>query len=85
MPGQERPGGLQAIERLEPLRTQSFQLNYARATDMVVQLRGSAGWQQVRWWVTRFLSERGSVIAEPRTNQLFVTDTAKSSMKCRSC
>ena len=67
---------LQAIERLEPLRTQSFQLNYARAADMVVQLRGSAVGGAVGG-VTRFLSERGSVIAEPRTNQLFVTDTAK--------
>jgi len=70
---------LQAIERLEPLRTQSFQLNYARATDMVVQLRGSAVGVAAGsvGGVTRFLSERGSVIAEPRTNQLFVTDTAK--------
>lgn len=72
---------LQAIERLEPLRTQSFQLNYARATDMVVQLRGTAVGVGVGagsvGGVTRFLSERGSVIAEPRTNQLFVTDTAK--------
>jgi len=72
---------LQAIERLEPLRTQSFQLNYARAADMVVQLRGAAVGAGVGagsvGGVTRFLSERGSVIAEPRTNQLFVTDTAK--------
>ncbi len=68
---------LQAIERLEPLRTQSFQLNYARASDMVVQLRGTAVGAGAVGGVTRFLSERGSVIAEPRTNQLFVTDTAK--------
>ena len=67
----------QAIERLEPLRTQSFQLNYARASDMVVQLRGTAVGAGAVGGVTRFLSERGSVIAEPRTNQLFVTDTAK--------
>ncbi|RUP30746.1 MAG: type IV pilus secretin PilQ [Curvibacter sp.] len=73
----------QAIERLEPLRTQSFQLNYARATDMVAQLRGVAVGAAAGvgtgglGGVTRFLSDRGSVIAEPRTNQLFVTDTAK--------
>jgi len=69
----------QAIERLEPLRTQAFQLNYARASDMVVQLRGTAVGVGVgaTGGVTRFLSERGSVIAEARTNQLFVTDTAK--------
>lgn len=62
-----------AIQKLEPLRTQAFQLNYAKAADMVTQLAntgtGSSGAS------TRFLSERGSAIAEPRTNQLFVTDT----------
>jgi type IV pilus assembly protein PilQ len=62
-----------AIQKLEPLRTQAFQLNYAKATDMVTQLAnnstGNTGAS------TRFLSERGSAIAEPRTNQLFVTDT----------
>lgn len=64
-----------AIEKLEPLRTQGFQLNYAKATDMITQIAsnesGSSGGSS-----TRFLSERGSAIAEPRTNQLFVTDTS---------
>ena len=69
----------QAIAKLEPLRTQAYQLNYAKAADMVVQLTtnsssggGSGGGSSQN---TRFLSERGSAIAEPRTNQLFVTDT----------
>ncbi len=67
-----------AIQKLEPLRTQAYQLNYAKAADMVVQLTtntssgGGGGSSQN----TRFLSERGSALAEPRTNQLFVTDTA---------
>lgn len=63
-----------AIQKLEPLRTQAFQLNYAKAADMVTQITttqgGSGGGASAR-----FLSERGSAIAEPRTNQLFVTDT----------
>jgi type IV pilus assembly protein PilQ len=63
----------QAIQKLEPLRTQSFQLNYAKANDIVNQLTntntGGTGNN------TRFLTERGNVIAEPRTNQIFVTDT----------
>ena len=63
-----------AIEKLEPLRTQAFQLNYAKADAMVTQLNGSGGGGSTS--NARFLSERGSVIAEPRTNQLFVTDTA---------
>ncbi|MCD2512935.1 type IV pilus secretin PilQ [Comamonas endophytica] len=63
-----------AIEKLEPLRTQGFQLNYAKATDMIAQIASNSGGGSGS--TTRFLSERGSAIAEPRTNQLFVTDTA---------
>lgn len=55
-----------AIQTLEPLRTQAFQLNYTKAGDIAVQLTGSGA--------SRILSARGSAIAEPRTNQLFVTD-----------
>lgn len=65
----------QAIENLEPLRTQAFQLNYAKAADIASQITansaGSAGSTSAR-----FLSSRGSAIPEPRTNQLFVTDIA---------
>lgn len=64
----------QAIQKLEPLKTQAFQLNYARAADIVSQLTTSAGGSGVGA-STRFLSERGSAMSEPRTNQLFVTDT----------
>ena len=59
------------VQTLEPLRTQDFKLNYARATDIAAGLVGiSAGASGA----TRILSTRGSVIAEARTNQLFVTD-----------
>lgn len=64
-----------AIQKLEPLRTQAFQMNYAKAVDMVAQLTASSGGSS-GGTSNRFLSERGSAIAEPRTNQLFVTDTA---------
>lgn len=64
-----------AIQKLEPLKTQAFQLNYAKAADMVTQLTTSVGGASGGSASTRFLSERGSVISEPRTNQLFVTDT----------
>jgi type IV pilus assembly protein PilQ len=59
--------GRAAIQNLEPLRTQSFQLNYTRAADIAAQLTAGPV-------ANRVLSSRGSVIAEPRTNQLFVTD-----------
>ena len=64
----------QAIQKLEPLRTQAYQLNYAKAADILAQLANSSG-AGSSGASTRFLSERGSAIAEPRTNQLFVTDT----------
>ena len=64
----------QAIQKLEPLRTQAFQLNYAKAADMVNQLTTSSG-TTAGSSSNRLLSERGSAISEPRTNQIFVTDT----------
>lgn len=56
-----------SIESLETLRTQGFQMNYAKASDIAAQIQSSG--------TARILSSRGSVISEPRTNQLFVTDT----------
>ena len=64
-----------AIQKLEPLRTQAFQLNYAKAADMVTQLTQTSSGGSGSSGSNRFLSERGSAISEPRTNQLFVTDT----------
>ncbi len=83
------------MQSIEPLKTQSFQLNYAKAIDVAAQLQGattttSTG-QVSASSVTRpvartyssntttieggrTLSPYGAVFAEPRTNQLFVTD-----------
>ncbi|WP_417282802.1 type IV pilus secretin PilQ [Comamonas sp.] len=63
------------IQKLEPLRTQGFQLNYAKAADILQQITTSTGGGGGVGQSTRFLSTRGSAISEPRTNQLFVTDT----------
>ena len=60
-----------AIQNLEPLRTQSFQLNYTRAVEIAAQIAPPVNSQNAN---ARLLSARGSVVAEPRTNQLFVTD-----------
>lgn len=68
---------LAAVQNLEPLRTQSFQLNYTKAADIARQLMGNSlgGVSGVgSTATTRILSPRGSVIAEPRTNQIFVSD-----------
>ena len=58
-----------AVTGLEPLRNQAFQLNYAKAIDFVKGLKGEGGSNN-----TKMLSNRGSAIAEARTNMLFVTD-----------
>jgi type IV pilus assembly protein PilQ len=63
------------IAALEPLRTQAFQLNYAKAADIANGLTGqSTGGSSGGSANTRILSPRGSVIFETRTNQLFVSD-----------
>ncbi len=68
-----------ASESLEPLRTQPFQINYAKATDIAPQLTAGAAAPAGATGAAatssgRILSNRGSAVAEPRTNQLFVTD-----------
>lgn len=63
-----------SVESLETLRTQGFQMNYAKASDIAGQITGAGGAAGAGGASARILSARGSVIAEPRTNQLFVTD-----------
>ncbi|MEO8408460.1 MAG: AMIN domain-containing protein, partial [Oxalobacteraceae bacterium] len=60
------------IAELEPLRSESFQLNYQKADafKLVFGLDGAADSKN------RILSKRGSAVIDPRTNQLFVTDIA---------
>lgn len=68
------------VAELEPLRTQSFQLNYTKSEEVAKSLSGqslggsgaSGGGGSSN--PTRILSPRGSVIFESRTNQLFVSD-----------
>lgn len=63
-----------ALQNVEPLRTQGFQLNYTKAAAIAAQLGSSTG--GATGTTSRILSARGSVISEPRTNQIFVTDNA---------
>ena len=74
-----------AIAQLEPLRSQSFQLNYVKAEEIARGLTGqsigtgssggsSGSSSSGTGTGTRILSPRGSVISESRTNQLFVSD-----------
>ena len=76
----------QAIADLEPVRTESFQLNYQKADIVDRMLRGisvggAPGAALPPTTTTgpknpnRILSDRGSSIFDQRTNKLFVTDT----------
>lgn len=56
----------QQIEELEPIRTESFQLNYQKADVLQKLLADPAG---------KVLSKRGSAVMDARTNILFVQDT----------
>lgn len=59
-----------ALEAVSPLQMLSLRLQYARAAEVAQRLQGgAAGSTGGRW-----LSARGSVLAEPRTNQLFISD-----------
>jgi type IV pilus assembly protein PilQ len=57
----------QQITELEPVRTESFQLNYAKA-DVISKILSDDK--------QRILSKRGSSVVDPRTNQLFVQDVS---------
>jgi type IV pilus assembly protein PilQ len=64
------------IQQLEPLRTQNFQLNYAKAADVADAISGTSSIGGTNGNNTsRILSPRGSGIADARTNQVIVSDT----------
>ena len=56
----------QQISDLEPVRTESFQLNYQKAEDFQKVITDAS---------QRILSKRGSAVIDARTNQIFVQDT----------
>ncbi len=55
----------QQIADLEPMRTESFQLNYQKADDFKKILTDAS---------QKILSKRGSAVIDPRTNMLFIQD-----------
>jgi type IV pilus assembly protein PilQ len=59
---------LQALQTLEPLRSEFMQVNYAKASELADLIRGEGA--------NSLLSERGSVAIDERTNMLLINDTA---------
>ena len=68
----------QEVLTLEPLRTQAFQLNYAKAEEVMKQIslnQALANQQSGGGGASnRILSPRGAINFDIRTNQVFVTD-----------
>jgi type IV pilus assembly protein PilQ len=57
-----------AIQEIEPLRSEFIQVNYAKAADLAALIGGGGE--------NSLISERGSVAIDERTNTLLVQDTA---------
>lgn len=64
----------QQAAELAPLRSETIQINYAKASDMAVILKSSDG---------GILSSRGAVTVDGRTNTLLVRDTQESIQEAR--
>ncbi|MQR02682.1 type IV pilus secretin PilQ [Glaciimonas soli] len=63
------------ISDLEPLRTESFQLNYQKAEAFKKVFGITDGGSGGAPGKNTILSKRGSAVIDDRTNQLFITDT----------
>jgi type IV pilus assembly protein PilQ len=66
-----------AIEDLEPLVTEVFRLKYQKAEDFKNILTGANSGGGTGGQNRSILSSRGSAVWDPRTNTLFIQDTAK--------
>ena len=80
----------QQISELEPLRLEQFQLNYQKATDVARLLAGLApvgaagGGAMPNTAAQRILSKRGSAVADPQSNIIFINDIPSKLEEIRS-
>ncbi len=74
------------IADLEPLRSETFQLNYQKAQELVDFLNGTgtAGGTSGSSTSNRVLSRRGAASADVRTNQVFILETASKLEQIRA-
>lgn len=77
----------QQISELEPLRLEQFQLNYQKAADVArllagVALPGAGGGATGQ--AQRILSKRGSAVADPQSNIIFINDIPSKLEEIRS-
>ncbi|MEK7989787.1 MAG: type IV pilus secretin PilQ [Thiotrichaceae bacterium] len=69
----------QQIKKLEPLRTEYIQINYAKAEDFENLLKSKGGGEDSQ----SFLSNRGTVSIDERTNTLILRDTSEQLSEIR--
>jgi type IV pilus assembly protein PilQ len=72
---QELEARKQLVE-LEPLYSEIFEVNFAKATEMAAILTTTQGQTTAGGSAGGFLSNRGSVVVDQRTNSLLLRDTA---------
>ena len=65
-----------SLDGVSPLQMVSMRLQYARASEVAQRLQGAGAAGAGGPGGGRWLSARGSVMAEPRTNQLFISDVS---------
>ncbi len=71
---------LKRLQDLEPLVTEFIQVNYSKAEDFKTLLRSKTGDADSH----SFLSDRGTISVDPRTNTLLIQDTADRLEEIRS-
>lgn len=76
----------QQISELEPLRLEQFQLNYQKAADIARLLAGisTGGAGATSGPAQRILSKRGSAVADPQSNIIFINDIPSKLEEIRS-
>ena len=77
----------QQISELEPLKLEQFQLNYQKAPDVARLLAGMApagGGGGAAGPTQRILSKRGSAVADPQSNIIFINDIPSKLEEIRS-
>ncbi len=80
---QERLQAQRALENLVPLHLEIIDLNHARAREMAELLVQRGGTDRDQTRLHSFLSSRGNISVDERTNRLLVVDTAESLRRLR--
>jgi type IV pilus assembly protein PilQ len=70
-----------ALQAMAPLQTVAVTLKYAKAGDVALRMAAGTGTAAAG---SRWLSPRGTLLAEPRTNQLFISDVPTHVEKIQS-